>query len=198
MSSSPSALEDTPHCEVLTETAGADKKFDSDNTEDTVHTAVAGSSQIKGVALSESPSIVPQQPHLHLLLHAQKLGSVSADIHTVSATGAPPPRFLFGGGDEEQFLAARRVVELCGGSVVWPVESSFDESCTHLVLWKMTRTEKYLCACAAGKVRLFSPSPIATPTTTTASPFPPTVKVSPLSDQQSRRPQIHVSPIVSP
>ena len=56
-------------------------------------------------------------------------------------------RFQFGGGNDEEMTYARSVVESLGGSVVT------DDSCTHLVLWKITRTEKYLCACAAGKVR---------------------------------------------
>lgn len=55
-------------------------------------------------------------------------------------------RFQFGGGDDEEMAYARSVVESLGGSVVT------DDSCTHLVLWKITRTEKYLCACASGKV----------------------------------------------
>lgn len=63
------------------------------------------------------------------------------------------PVFLFGGGTEEQFQQSRAMVEALGGSVVWPVENCYDPRCTHLMLWKMTRTEKYLCACAAGKVR---------------------------------------------
>ena len=63
------------------------------------------------------------------------------------------PVFLFGGGTEEQFQQSRTMVEALGGSVVWPVENCYDPRCTHLLLWKMTRTEKYLCACAAGKVR---------------------------------------------
>jgi BRCA1 C Terminus (BRCT) domain len=56
-------------------------------------------------------------------------------------------RFQFGGGDDEEMTYARSVVESLGGSVVT------DDSCTHLVLWKITRTEKYLCACASGKVQ---------------------------------------------
>jgi BRCA1 C Terminus (BRCT) domain len=56
-------------------------------------------------------------------------------------------RFQFGGGDDEEMTYARTVVESLGGSVVT------DDSCTHLVLWKITRTEKYLCACASGKVQ---------------------------------------------
>jgi hypothetical protein len=36
--------------------------------------------------------------------------------------------------------------------VFWPVESRFEENCTHLILWEVKRTEKYLCSCAAGKV----------------------------------------------
>jgi hypothetical protein len=113
------------------------------------------SSQITSASVSEClPSIASQQRHLLM----QNPGSadpspMTAQSPCASAAGTPP-RFLFGGGDEEQFAAARRTVELLGGSVVWPVESSFDESCTHLVLWKMTRTEKYLCACSAGKVSL--------------------------------------------
>ena len=56
-------------------------------------------------------------------------------------------RFQFGGGDDDEITYARTIVESLGGSVV------ADDSCTHLVLWKLTRTEKYLCACASGKVR---------------------------------------------
>ena len=61
-------------------------------------------------------------------------------------------RFLFGGGNEEEVLQAKMAVEMIGGSVIFPIESKFDESCTHLILWEVKRTEKYLCACAAGKV----------------------------------------------
>lgn len=64
------------------------------------------------------------------------------------------PRFLFGGGSEEQVVSARSVVKALGCTSVWPVESKYDESCTHLILWDLKRTEKYLCACAAGKVSI--------------------------------------------
>ena len=61
-------------------------------------------------------------------------------------------RFLFGSGNEEEVFQAKLAVEMLGGSVIFPIESKFDESCTHLILWEVKRTEKYLCACAAGKV----------------------------------------------
>ena len=63
-----------------------------------------------------------------------------------------PYRFLFGGGNEEEVFQAKKAVEMLGGSVIFPIESKFDESCTHLILWEVKRTEKYLCACSAGKV----------------------------------------------
>ena len=61
-------------------------------------------------------------------------------------------RFLFGGGSDEEIFKATEIVKLLGGSVISPINSKFDDSCTHLILWDMKRTEKYLCACAAGKV----------------------------------------------
>ena len=61
-------------------------------------------------------------------------------------------RFLFGGGSDEEIFNATEIVKLLGGSVISPINSKFDDSCTHLILWDMKRTEKYLCACAAGKV----------------------------------------------
>ena len=61
-------------------------------------------------------------------------------------------RFLFGGGNEDEVFQAKKAVEMLGGSVIFPIESKFDESCTHLILWEVKRTEKYLCACSAGKV----------------------------------------------
>jgi BRCA1 C Terminus (BRCT) domain len=145
------ATEDTPQCRLLTETI----ECESDNATANMHTVVVESSPITCPSVSECFSSTESQ-QLHLQM--RNVGSTDPSPMTAQSpcarSAGTPPRFLFGGGDEEQFAAARRTVELLGGSVVWPVESSFDESCTHLVLWKMTRTEKYLCACAAGKVSL--------------------------------------------
>lgn len=38
-----------------------------------------------------------------------------------------------------------------GINVIWPVEQHYDFTCTHLILDEIKRTEKFLCACAAGK-----------------------------------------------
>lgn len=76
-----------------------------------------------------------------------------SDVNRSAKTSRVCPTFLFGGGTEEQFRLSRAMVESLGGTVVWPIENCYDQRCTHLLLWKMTRTEKYLCACAAGKVR---------------------------------------------
>ena len=141
---------------------------ESENTAVNVHTAVLESSQI--TCASESKCL----PSSSALVASQQQAEDPSPVTAPSpcaTTADLPPRFLFGGGDEEQFITARRIVELLGGTVVWPVESAFDESCTHLVLWKMTRTEKYLCACAAGKVSLPLPHSVIHTLLYTLSPL---------------------------
>ena len=39
------------------------------------------------------------------------------------------------------------------GREVTASRSKYDPSCTHIIMWELRRTEKFLCACAAGKVR---------------------------------------------
>lgn len=93
----------------------------------------------------------------HGITHEEQSGEVEVEVEGGSNRSMKRARvcpvFLFGGGTEEQFQQSRTMVESLGGSVVWPVENCYDPRCTHLLLWRMTRTEKYLCACAAGKVR---------------------------------------------
>jgi twin BRCT domain/BRCA1 C Terminus (BRCT) domain len=60
--------------------------------------------------------------------------------------------FLFGGGSFEDFGWAKLIVESLGGEVIgsWPPDNQFVYGCTHLILWELRRTEKFLCACASG------------------------------------------------
>lgn len=89
-----------------------------------------------------SPLVMPQYKNTALTSHIME-SNYAAKI----CDNSLKYRFQFGGGDDDEITYARTIVESLGGSVV------ADDSCTHLVLWKMTRTEKYLCACASGKVR---------------------------------------------
>lgn len=56
--------------------------------------------------------------------------------------------FLLGGGSSAKHRAARELIERLGGAV----QTAYHSTCTHLLLWRVERTEKCLCFCAAGKV----------------------------------------------
>lgn len=65
--------------------------------------------------------------------------------------------YLLGGGEKLRNEAKfKDVITRLGGHVVWPIRNLF-ENCTHLILNNTTsRTEKYLCACAAGLVKFYN------------------------------------------
>jgi hypothetical protein len=64
------------------------------------------------------------------------------------------PVFLLGGGLHVKYRAleqeAKEMIMSLGGTVL-PPNSSYNE-CTHLILWELKRTEKFLCCCVSGKV----------------------------------------------
>ncbi len=62
--------------------------------------------------------------------------------------------YLLGGGEKlRKETKFKDTITRLGGNVVWPIRNLF-ENCTHLILNNTaSRTEKYLCACAAGLVR---------------------------------------------
>lgn len=68
-----------------------------------------------------------------------------------------PRRFAFGGGrhDDSIMTIAKSQLEALGAEVVWPAAPRFDDdgACMHLVVFgeQLKRTEKYLCAVAAGR-----------------------------------------------
>ena len=110
------------------------------------------------VGIDAQNEIVHEAPNLHLSMLSSlvmpQYENTALTSHIMESNDAAKIcdnsleyRFQFGGGDDDEITYARTIVESLGGSVV------ADDSCTHLVLWKMTRTEKYLCACASGKVR---------------------------------------------
>jgi hypothetical protein len=65
-----------------------------------------------------------------------------------------PPVFLLGGGSHAKYRSleqdAREIITRLGG-VVLSTNSSY-ATCTHLILWELKRTEKFLCCCVSGKV----------------------------------------------
>jgi hypothetical protein len=69
-----------------------------------------------------------------------------------------PPVFLLGGGSHAKYRAleqeARDIIIRLGGTVL-STNSSYS-TCTHLILWELKRTEKFLCCCVSGKVILLS------------------------------------------
>jgi hypothetical protein len=69
------------------------------------------------------------------------------------STSLAPKKFLLGGGSSKRHKHAREVIEALGGIVLTTSGGAYDPSCTHLLLWRFERTEKCMCACAAGKVR---------------------------------------------
>lgn len=74
---------------------------------------------------------------------------------TLSSSSSPPKKiFLLGGGSSSKHENAREVIEGLGGEVITTAGGAYDSQCTHLLLWRFERTEKCMCACAAGKVNL--------------------------------------------
>jgi hypothetical protein len=74
-------------------------------------------------------------------------------VESSSSSSSSPRRcFLLGGGSDIGFYASsgRTVLEGLGATVVWPLETKF-ELCTHVILWELKRTEKFLCAVASGR-----------------------------------------------
>lgn len=65
-----------------------------------------------------------------------------------------PPVFLLGGGSHSKYRSleqdARDIISRLGGTILSPTLPY--SSCTHLILWELKRTEKYLCCCVSGKV----------------------------------------------
>lgn len=65
------------------------------------------------------------------------------------------PVFLLGGGSHAKYRVleqeARDIIIRLGGTVL-PMNSQYS-TCTHLILWELKRTEKFLCCCASGKVQ---------------------------------------------
>ena len=63
--------------------------------------------------------------------------------------------YLLGGGEKlRKETKFKNVITRLGGNVVWPIKNMY-ENCTHLILNNTSsRTEKFLCACAAGLVSL--------------------------------------------
>lgn len=97
--------------------------------------------------LSKPPS--PGSPTL--LLPSLHVASGSLKAHS-SPPSHPKKSFLLGGCSDKQLSRARDLLERLGGQVLVSSEGAFDPRCTHLLLWKFARTEKFMCACAAGKV----------------------------------------------
>ena len=60
--------------------------------------------------------------------------------------------FLLSGGSSKKQSHAREILENMGGVVLSTQQGAYNPKCTHLLLWKLERTEKCICACAAGNV----------------------------------------------
>jgi hypothetical protein len=97
--------------------------------------------------ISSSPHNISSSPHI---------SSSPALALPVASSPVPPPQkqklFLLSGGTTDQHNVARNVLERLGGRVLTSQGSAYDPQCTHLLLWSFKRTEKCMCACAAGKV----------------------------------------------
>ena len=60
--------------------------------------------------------------------------------------------FMLGTASAEKSSKARAVLERLGAVVLTSEGGAYDTLCTHMLLWRFERTEKCMCACAAGKV----------------------------------------------
>lgn len=60
--------------------------------------------------------------------------------------------FMFGTASDKKISKSRAILESLGGVVLPSEGHGYDMQCTHLLLWRFERTEKCMCACAAGKV----------------------------------------------
>jgi hypothetical protein len=91
-------------------------------------------------------------PHSHIS-HGNEEGE---DLVSPMKSRQPytAPIFLLGGGSHVKYRAleqeARDMITSLGGTVLSST-SSYNE-CTHLILWELKRTEKFLCCCVSGKV----------------------------------------------
>lgn len=92
------------------------------------------------------------------LWNEKKMDCVSTGESITSPVKYPitlgPPVFLLGGGSHSKYRSleqhAKDIIHRLGGAIL--SSNSPYSSCTHLILWELKRTEKYLCCCVSGKV----------------------------------------------
>lgn len=92
-----------------------------------------------------------QQSNLSPILLSPQLNDTLISKQSNLSSMCKKPSFIFGGGLKSEHKIYKQIIEELGGIVIWPVVPNYDNNCTHLILFELKRTEKFLCCCSEKK-----------------------------------------------